>query len=107
MINFNKFHALNWEFKFSPRDITSSANWFNFKSPRMREARHYNTIIQANTDEDLIKYECECYLNQLMFNINKQLGAVEMDIKRQLKIHVDRNLPIPPELGIDIKLKIV
>ena len=102
MIDFQKFKSLGWQF-----EKISYENCFNFKSPRMNQFRHYNPIDQQDEDECLAEYECESYLNQLMFNITKQLSAVESDIKRQLKIHVDRNLPIPPELGVDIKLKIV
>lgn len=108
MIDFNKFRALNWDLEFPGYGyIETRHQCFNFKSPRMKEPRHYNVIIQPDTNEGLFEYERECYLNQLMFNISKQLSGVESDIKRQLKIHVDRNLPIPPELKVDITLKIV
>lgn len=109
MINFNNFRTLNWQFElfgYGHSDETGH-QCFNFKSPRMRDFRHYNTIIQSNADEGLIEYERECYLNQLMMGINNQLSAVESDIKRQLNIHIQRNLPIPPELKVDATLKIV
>jgi len=106
MINFDKFRELCWEFRFTL--TTSNTNLcFDFKSPRMKDFRHYNSITQLDEDYALITYERECYLNQLMLGISIQLSAVEADIKRQLKIHVNRNLPIPNELGVDIKLKIV
>ena len=109
MIDFNKFRCLNWHFKIFGYEYSENAGHqcFSFKSPRMRDFRHYNTIIQQNTDDALIEYERECYLNQLMMGVSKQLGAVENDIKRQLNIHIQRNLPIPPELKVDATLKIV
>jgi hypothetical protein len=106
MINFNKFIDLGWQFKM-PFTTNNTNKCFDFKSNRMKDFRHYNSILQSDDDNSLLEYEKECYLNQLMFKVNSQLYAVEADIKRQLKIHVNRNLPIPNELGVDIKLKIV
>lgn len=108
MINLQNFLDLKWELEIPGYGYGDAGiKCFNFKSPRMRDFRHYNSIIQPDTNEGLFEYEQECYLNQLMFGINKQLSGVELDIRRQLKIHIQRDFSIPPELKVDLTLKIV
>jgi len=97
----------DWQFEFPPRSITEDRKIFNFKSPRLAHPYHYNPVIQPATDEALREYEKECYLNQVMWSISQQIQFMQNDIRRQLKIHIDRKLPLPTELNVDLKLKLV
>lgn len=105
MINPQNFP--DWQFEFPPRSIIENRKVFNFKSPRLNHPYHYNPIIQPSTDESLREYEKECYLNQVMFNVATQIQGLQNDIRRQVKLHIDRNLPLPNELKACVDLKIV
>ena len=105
MINPTNFP--DWQFTFPPRSIIEGRVRFSFKSPRLLNETHYNPIIQEDSDAALIEYEKECYLNQVMWPIAKQIQVLQDDVRRQLKIHVDRGLPLPTELKACVDLKIV
>jgi hypothetical protein len=105
MINPSNFP--DWVFTFKERSLTGHSVCFDFKSPRMLRVTHYNPIIQEDSEKALVEYEKECYLNQVMFGVAAQIQVLQSDIRRQLKIHVERNLPLPSELKACIDLKIV
>lgn len=97
----------DWQFEFSTRSIINERRIFNFKSPRMVYAHHYNPVLQENSDDALREYEKECYLNQVMFNVATQIQTLQTDIRRQLQLHINRGLPLPSELKACVDLKIV
>jgi hypothetical protein len=100
-----QFTEIKYDFVFygEPKKIAG----FNFQSLRLFESYHYNAILQPNTDEALREFEKECYLNQTMWRIAKQIQLLQDDIRRQIKIHIDRGSPLPSELKACVDLKIV
>ena len=90
-----------WEIKRVGTDILI------YKSPRMNEAREYNATLNEDSITAFLDHEKECYLNQIMRPVAEKLYLVQSDIRRQIKIHIDKGWPIPPEISVDLKLKLV
>jgi hypothetical protein len=110
MINPSNFP--DWEFTEIKYDFAwygepTKIAHFNFKSPRLLNASHYNPILQEDSDEALRAYEKECYLNQVMWPIAQQIQGLQNDIRRQIQLHINRGLPLPSELKACVDLKIV
>ena len=98
----------DWQFEFPGYGWKENHNQcFNFKSPRLLKFHHYNAIVQEDSDQALVDFEKECYLNQVMFNVAGQIQAMQNDIRRQFKLHIDRGIPLPTELKACIDLRIV
>jgi hypothetical protein len=102
-VQFKHFQDLGWEFS----DHTDSSISFNYKSPRLRDFAHFLSEGYGDLNEELILDEKIVYLIQLKQNIARQTQALQNDVMRQVKIHVDRDLPLPPELKVDLTIKIV
>lgn len=102
-VQFKKYTDLGWEFT----DNYDSPFCFNYKSPRLKQFIHFLSKSYDDIEAELIKHEEMAYLSQVMWPIAKQLQALQDDIRRQIEIHIKRNIPLPTELGVDLKLKIV
>ena len=55
MINFNKFTNLGWQFKM-PLTANNTNKCFDFKSNRMKDFRHYNSILQSEENNLMIRF---------------------------------------------------
>jgi hypothetical protein len=106
-VNFPDWQFTEIKYDFAWYGEPKKINGFNFQSPRLFKSYHYNVILQPNTDEALREFEKECYLNQTMWPIAKQIQFLQNDIRRQLQLHINRGLPLPSELSIDFKVKVV
>lgn len=101
-INTNAPEFDGWEFTLIP-----NSDILYYKSPRLEKASDYNALLWDDSNEELLKHEKLTYLSQVMWPVAQQLQNLQDDIRRQLRVHVDRGLVLPTELKVDMTLKIV
>ena len=103
MIDTKKFEALGWKFKRGALEDSIS-----FISPRLKEWRlFFPTDVSGDDDDMIIDFEKEFYYKELGAKLDESFNFVKQDMLKQLDLLIDKNHPIPEELKVEFKIKLV
>jgi hypothetical protein len=98
IINFDRFAALNWEFKLDESPL-------KFKSPRMSKWGFFEPFFDGYDDESLVRAEIKFILADKGRQIDEASQSVKSEILNDFAILLHRNAEIPTDIEFTTKVR--